>query len=83
MGGEDGGEGVDDGGVAELETGGGESGGIGSTAGKEGFVGHLTEGQAESGGGNREEGGAMELLGESAGELGVGDGVGRGEVEGT
>jgi hypothetical protein len=83
MGGEDGRQGVDDGGVAELETGGGESGGIGATAGKEGFVGHFAEGEAESEGRDGEKGGAMELLGESAGELGVGDGVGRGEVEGT
>lgn len=80
---EDSGEGVDDGGVAELEASGGEAGGVGATAGQEGFVGHGSEGETKSRSGDGEEGGAMKLGSKSAGELGVGDGVGRREVEGA
>jgi hypothetical protein len=60
---EDGGQGVDYGGVAELESGGDEAGGVGATARQEGFVSHGPEGEAESGGGDGKEGGAVELGG--------------------
>ena len=76
-------EGVDDGSVAELETGGYEAGGVGATAGQEDFVSHGSEGETKSGGGDGKEGGAVKLSGEGSGELGVGGRVGRREVEGA
>jgi hypothetical protein len=74
-------QGVDEAGVGELESGGGELGGVGAGAGKDSFIGHFAEGESEGEGGDGEQGGAMELGGEGAGELGVGDRVRGGEVE--
>ena len=42
------GEGVNKAGVGELESCGGELGGVGANAGEQDFVGHFTERQAES-----------------------------------
>ena len=78
-----GGKSVDKAGVGELESGGGKPGGIGAGAGEEDFVGHFAEGEAEGEGGDGEKCGAMKVGSEGAGELGVGDRVGCGEVEGA
>jgi len=80
---EDGGEGVNEARVCELESSGGEFGGVGSGTGEKNFVGHFAEGEAECKGGDCEKGRAMELSGKGARELCVGGRVGRSEVDGT
>jgi len=74
---------VDKAGVGEVESGGGKPGGVGAGAGEEDFTGHFAEGEAEGEGGDGEKRGAMELGSEGAGELGVSDRIGGGEVEGA
>lgn len=81
--GKDGGEGVDEAGVSEAESGGGQFGGVGASAGEQDFVCHFAECQAEGEGGNGEKGRAMELGGKGEGELRVRDRIRGGEVEGA
>ena len=50
--------------MGELEAGGGELGGVGAGAGEQDLVGHFTEGEAESEGGDGEKSRAMELRSE-------------------
>jgi len=79
----DGGEGMDEARVGELESGGGEPGGVDAGAGEQELVDHGAEGEAKGEGRDRENGRAMEQAGQDSGKLGVGDGVGRGEVHGA
>jgi len=71
-------ESLGDGGVGELEAGGGEPGGVDTGAGEESFIGHFAQGDSEGKGRSREDGGAMDGMGEGAGELAVGNWAGGG-----
>ena len=79
----DGGKGMEEAGVGELESRSGEFGGVGAGAGEEDFVGHFAESKAECKGWNREKGRTVELGGEGAGELIVRNRVGGGDVDGA
>jgi len=74
-------EGLGDGGVSELKAGGDELGGVDTGAREEGFIRHFAEGEAEGEGRRGEDGGAMDRVGQGAGELGVGNRAGSGEVD--
>ena len=74
-------DGLGDGGMGELETGGDEFGGVDAGAGEESFIGYFAEGEAEGEGGGGNDGGPVDGLGQGAGELGVGDGSGSSEVD--
>ena len=77
------GKGLGDGGVRELEAGSEEPGGNGAGTGEECFIGHLTQGQAQGKGRRGQHSGAVNGCCQGAGELGISDRVGRGEVDGT
>ena len=79
----DGGKGMEEAGVGELESRSGEFGGVGAGAGEEDFVGHFAESEAKGKGWNREKGRTVELGGEGAGELIVRNRVGGGDVDGA
>ena len=77
------GEGFGQGGVAEVEAVGKETGGDGANAGQDGFIDQFAEGEACGPGGDGQDGGPMERVGESLGEDGAGDWIGRDTVDGA
>jgi len=74
-------ESLGDGGVGELKAGGDEPGGVDAGAREESFIRHFAEGEAKGKGRRGKNGRSMDGLGESTGELSIGDGAGSGEVD--
>jgi len=76
-------KGVEEAGVRELESRGGQLGGVRAGAGEEDFVCHLSESEAEGKGWDGEKGRPMEMGGQRSGELLVRQWVGGGDVDGS
>ena len=76
-------KGVEEAGVGELESRGGEFRGIRAGAGEQDFVRHFSESEAEGKGGDGEKGRPVKMRGQSTSELIVRYRVGGGEVDGA